>query len=66
MSKNIHNSNCVSVNKSAPVQEAMVAAGVDFPLQQTGTIRVPVVLGVYDITSHLTANIKFPHPLNNI
>jgi hypothetical protein len=54
--------NCVNITKSATVEQATNATGTDFPTVESGTIRVPVRLGVFEVTSHLSANITFPHP----
>lgn len=58
--------NCVSLNDSASIEQC-TSAQTDLPYF-TGArrIRVPVNLGEYVVTSHLTAKIKFEDPVLEI
>ncbi|PAV30533.1 DUF3794 domain-containing protein [Virgibacillus profundi] len=66
MSKNENQNNCVNVNQSASLEQC-TNAPTDLPFF-TGTrrIRVPVNLGEFVVTSHLSANITFPDPVLEI
>ncbi|WP_082235289.1 CsxC family protein [Halobacillus massiliensis] len=62
-----HNKNCVNLNESASIEQC-TSESVDTPTTPAGdvTIRVPVELGAFTVTSHLTANITFPDPVLEI
>lgn len=60
--------NCVNLNASASIEQCTNTGPIDTPVNPSAdvTIKVPVELGAYDITSHLVANISFPHPVLEI
>ena len=60
------NSNCVSVNQSASVGECMNTPVVTPVFTGPRRIRIPVNLGEFNVSSHLTANITFPEPVLEI
>ncbi|GEN53776.1 hypothetical protein HFA01_20380 [Halobacillus faecis] len=67
MQKDNCQDNCVNLNTSASVDRCTNDA-VDTPVNPgtTRTIKVPVELGAYDVTTHLVANIHFEHPVLEI
>ena len=66
MNKKQSDNNCVNVNQTASVEQCMNTP-TDTPIV-TGPrrIRVPVNLGEFIVTSHLSANISFPNPVLEI
>lgn len=67
MKKDNCHQNCVNLNESASVEQCM-SESTDTPVTPSGErlIRVPVELGAFNVTSHLVANISFPHPVLEI
>ncbi|WLR48086.1 DUF3794 domain-containing protein [Halobacillus litoralis] len=67
MKKDNCHDKCVNLNASASVDNC-TNSEADTPVNPADelTIKVPVELGAYDVTTHLVANIKFPHPVLEI
>ncbi|KHE67185.1 CsxC family protein [Halobacillus sp. BBL2006] len=65
MKKDNHHE-CVNLNESASIEQCTSNLDSETPVTGNRQIRVPVNLGTYDVTSHLVANINFPHPVLEI
>ncbi|MBH0231490.1 CsxC family protein [Halobacillus yeomjeoni] len=68
MSNENNQNHCVNVHTSATVQQCM-GVGVDGTPTTNGDgriLKVPVTLGNFKITTHLVADIHFPHPVLEI
>ncbi|ARI78656.1 CsxC family protein [Halobacillus mangrovi] len=65
MKKDNHH-DCVDLSMSASVEQCMSSRDAETAITDTRQIRVPVKLGTYDVTTHLVADIKFPHPVMEI
>ncbi|SFJ78132.1 hypothetical protein SAMN04487936_104177 [Halobacillus dabanensis] len=68
MRNNKCHGNCVNFNTSASIGQCTNTGPIAALVTPSNsvTIKVPVELGAYDVTSHLVANISFPYPVLEI